>query len=216
MAEIKIGDEVVLVEPFKVFRLLADGRLDICDSDGNCISVNPNQVTLKQTTMKAMKDAVLGTAKDLLRANNTVTTLEIKGQLRKDYPYYYWDQSTVSKYMNGFAGDGIFSYTDNGTYRTYSLVNVTKKAPVIKPTTKTVVYKAAKSLIIKTPRKTVSRGNLLNFIQKAVNVEGVYTVSGHYVSTSDIRNQKKSLIGYISQRPNIVAIQVNGTKITVR
>lgn len=217
MAKIKIGDEVVLVEPFKVFRLLADGRLDICDSDGNCISVNPNQVTLKQTNMKAMKDAVLGTAKDLLKANNTVTTLEIKGQLRKDYPYYYWDQSTVSKYMNGFAGDGIFSYTDNGTYRTYSLVNVTKKAPVIKPTTKTVVYKAAKSLISKTSaRKTVSRSNVLNFVQKASNVEGVYTVTGHYVTTNDIRNQKKSLVGYIRQRPNLIAIQVNGTKITVR
>ena len=98
----------------------------------------------------------------------------------------------------------------------YSLVNVTKKVPTMKPAVKTIGNKVAKSLIIKTPRKTVSRGNLLNFIQKAVNVEGVYTVSGHYVSTSDIRNQKKSLIGYISQRPNIVAIQVNGTKITVR
>ena len=109
MAKIKIGDEVVLVEPFKVFRLLADGRLDVCDSEGNCISVNPNQVTLKQTNMKAMKNAVLGTAKDLLKANNTVTTLEIKQQLRKDYPYFYWDQSTVSKFMDGFAGDGIFT-----------------------------------------------------------------------------------------------------------
>ena len=208
MAKIKIGDEVVLVEPFKVFRLLADGRLDVCDSEGNCISVNPNQVTLKQTNMKAMKNAVLGTAKDLLKANNTVTTLEIKQQLRKDYPYFYWDQSTVSKFMDGFAGDGIFSYTDNGTYRTYSLVNVTKKVPTMKPAVKTIGNKVAKSLIIKTPRKTVSRGNLLNFIQKAV--------TGHYVTTNDIRNQKKSLIGYISQRPNIVAIQVNGTKITVR
>lgn len=120
----KVGDEVVLVEPFKVFRLLPGGRLDICDSEGNCISVEQNQVTLKTTNMKAMKDAVLSTAKTLAKANNTVTTLEIKTELRRDFPYYFWTQDIVSKYMDQLAGDGLFDYTDNGTYRIYRLAGV--------------------------------------------------------------------------------------------
>lgn len=84
-------------------------------------------------TMKAMKDAVLTVAKGLCKANNTVTTLEVKVELRRDYPYYFWTQQTVSDYMSQLAGDGILTYTDNGTYRTCSLANQSQTAgPVSK------------------------------------------------------------------------------------
>lgn len=226
MNNIKIGDEVVLVEPFRVFRLLADGRLDICDSEGNCISVEPNQVTLKQIDMKAMKNAVLSTAKDLLKANNTVTTLEIKLQLRKDFPYYYWDQSTVSKYMDGFAGDGIFHYrnSSDGTHRIYSLMGATGSASyqgVSVPSAKVAVPTKSISKIqtknkMRANQKTVRRSTLSNFVQNTPNIDGVYLVTGKYVTVNDITRQKKSLLGYINQRPNLVAIQVGNSKITVR
>ena len=141
MAKVKIGTEVQIMRPFKIFRQLNDGSYDACDAHGNCLKVNPNEInilTKNQSEMKAMKDAVLATAKQLCKANNTVTTLEIKTELRRDYPYYFWDQATVSNYMAQLAGDGIFNYTDNGTYRTYSLAKT--------PATKTI--SSAKTLNI--------------------------------------------------------------------
>lgn len=71
-----------------------------------------------------MRDAVLATAKALCHPNNTVTTLEIKTKLIKDFPMYHWRQNvgndSVSAIMNEFATQGVFTYIDNGTFRTYS------------------------------------------------------------------------------------------------
>ena len=126
MVELKVGDIAMVIKRFKVFRVFPD-TLDMCDDNGNCITVSKKIAFFEdyklEHFMKAMKQAVLETAKSLLKANNKVTTLEIKLELRRDYPYYYWDQETVSSYMAQFAGDGIFNYTDNGTYREYSLAN---------------------------------------------------------------------------------------------
>ncbi len=87
--------------------------------------VSIDKTIIKEQAMKAMKDAVLTVAKQLAKANNTVTTLEIKTELRRDYPYYYWTQDVVSNYMSQLAGDGVFNYTDNGIYRTYRLASGT-------------------------------------------------------------------------------------------
>jgi len=62
MAKVKIGTEVQIMRPFKIFRQLNDGSYDACDAHGNCLKVNPNEInilTKNQSEMKAMKDAVL-------------------------------------------------------------------------------------------------------------------------------------------------------------
>lgn len=71
------------------------------------------------TTDIIRKGLILKTAQTLLKPNNAVTTLEIKTDLRKNHPGYYWDQAFVSQCMNEYSIKGIFNYNDNGTYRTY-------------------------------------------------------------------------------------------------
>lgn len=214
MAQIKVGDEVVLIEPFKVFRLLSDGRLDICDSDGNCISVNPNQVMLKTTNMKAMKDAVLKVAQDLAKAKNTVTTLEIKVELRRDYPYYFWDQKVVSLYMDQLAGDGVFTYTDNGTYRTYSLVGIKPvSVPVTKSLNTIIITKSVSSLaggVVKVQKTRIDHHQLLKLVANQKFV-GLTLANGTVVSRQDIKRQKKSPLGYASPKLGKIKSIVVGT-----
>lgn len=76
--------------------------------------------------MQLMKDAVEKAANRLLQANNTVTTLEIKTELRKSDPHFRWKQNTdgtvpgVSELMNELHNEGKFLYYDNGTYRVYN------------------------------------------------------------------------------------------------
>mgnify|MGYP003592507724 CR=1 FL=1 len=219
----KIGDEVVLVEPFKVFRLLPNNRLDICDSEGNCISVNRNQVKLKQTDMKAMKDAVLAVAKSLAKANNTVTTLEIKTELRRDYPYYFWTQKVVSDYMDQFAGDGVFTYKDNGTYRIYSL---TKTKATAGPVSKSIVSVttstgggiakvsgtvATKKAPVRKSKNTISRANVLKLVTDP-NFESMSITGIGIVTLVTVKSQKKSVQGYLtpSKLSKLTHVKVSG------
>lgn len=86
------------------------------------------------------KEKVLAIAKELCKANNTVTTLEIKNELRKRYPHNQWEQTEVSTVMNDFQNSGKFTFSDNGTYRVYSLANTkpsksTPKVNTMKATT---------------------------------------------------------------------------------
>jgi hypothetical protein len=161
--------------------------------------------------MKAMSKAVLSTAKDLLKANNTVTTLEIKLQVRRDYPYFYWDQPTISKYMDGFAGDGIFKYTDNGTYRTYSLVTTPLTSA---PATK----RASTRAILPVKGKAVFRKNLLQYVsQNESKITGLHLVTGKYITSQEIKGQKKSVTGYVVPRVhNLQALNVLGSKVTIK
>lgn len=76
-----------------------------------------NQSKMTSTHKEA---ALLKAANELLVANNTLTTLELKLKLRKDAPEYYWDQTIVSSMMASFAQQNKFTYVDAGTYRVYS------------------------------------------------------------------------------------------------
>lgn len=69
---------------------------------------------------QTFKQTVLSVAQSLLKANNTVTTLEVKLEGRKQEPLLYWTQQAVSTVMDELAQDGILTYTDNGSYRIYS------------------------------------------------------------------------------------------------
>ena len=215
MSDLKLGTEVQVIKPFKVFRKLLDGSYDVCDLDGNCLNVKVNEIILKtknQSEMKAMKNAVLTTARQLCKANNTVTTLEVKTELRRDYPYYFWDQATVSNYMSQLAGDGLFTYTDNGTYRTYSLAN-TKKTLLGKVARKKVVTSQPNK---KTTSNTIPRNSVLGFAVSPT-FESVTLSSGKTVDKYAIRGQKKSPLGYITPKlHNVVSITAGGTTYLVK
>lgn len=77
---------------------------------------NPQKVT-----------ACLQTADNLLQANNTVTTLEIKKALHNDSGtnWMYWDQTIVHGIMDEALQQGKYKVVqDNGTYRTYASVTL--------------------------------------------------------------------------------------------
>lgn len=156
--------------------------------------VNTQTTTTKMTTNQTMKNAVLATAKDLLKANNTVTTLEVKVELRKAFPHFRWKQHTdvstgvpgVSELMAELAVDGEFSFSDNGTYRIYSLVGagvlgtqsssqtaagITGANP-ISTTTSTAIAKvinvtAKKAKKTPTKAKSISKAKALDLIQNS-------------------------------------------------
>ena len=68
------------------------------------------------------KAEVLKVAKLLLKANNTVTTLEVKRKLITDVPNIRWTQDFVSTTMNEFASDRTLTFVvePKGQYRVYS------------------------------------------------------------------------------------------------
>lgn len=97
---------------------------DCCDNMGNCWWIDERDMKLvnlkSNNTMQVKKQAVLDTANKLLKAQNTVTTLEIKTQLIIDHPEFFWKQDFISQEMDALYHQGLFTYSDNGTFRTYS------------------------------------------------------------------------------------------------
>ena len=82
---------------------------------------------------KLIEEVVL----DLLKSNNTVTTLEVKNELRKRHPYQPWYQADVSLFMSDMYEEGTLDYIDNGFHRIYSLP---KTLPSPQPTSITSNY----------------------------------------------------------------------------
>ena len=105
------------------------------------------------------KQAIKKEAETLLKANNTVTTLEIKVALRKRYPIQNWVQSDISKVMDELAANNLYTYTYNGVYRVYSLVKNPKTVNV--KTQKATAL--PKTVNVKSQR--VSRTKVLELIQ---------------------------------------------------
>lgn len=63
---------------------------------------------------------IIAAANKLLTANNTVTTLEIKNELRKTHSTMWWDQQSISDCMRTASNNASFDFIDNGTFRVYS------------------------------------------------------------------------------------------------
>lgn len=118
-------------------------------------------------------EKILSVAKKLCKANNTVTTLEIKTELRKRYPNNRWEQAKVSSTMIDANAAGKFDYTDNGTFRTYSLAGKgTTVAPVAQVSTPTVTTPTGKTKKVKAPKapmttQKISRTKALDLIQNS-------------------------------------------------
>jgi len=159
----------------------------------------------------AKQEKVLKVAKELCKANNTVTTLEIKNELRRRYSTNKWNQSDISNLMSDFQKDGKFTFTDNGTFRIYSLPGSTV-SPQLSATVK--VSKTKVRPVVTTQR--ISKTKALEVIE---NSNGrFFTVSftkkdgknrvlnGQY--TSDMG---KSPLGYVLVR-DITAVRRKDVK----
>lgn len=107
-----------------------DGRkryyIDI-DEVKQATKIKSNKNQTKMSIKTAMQAEVLRVAKELAVANNTFTTLEIKTKLIKEVPEVKWTQAFISDTMLEYEQEGKFTFTDNGTYRTYSLVKLLTK-----------------------------------------------------------------------------------------
>lgn len=106
--------------------ILSDGN-NIQRVNKGCFILNKQKTKTKTMTNVQLDTIitaeVMNVAKELAKANNTFTTLEIKNELIKRVPQIRWTQYMVSSKMNDFANMHLFTYTDNGTFRTYSLIN---------------------------------------------------------------------------------------------
>jgi len=70
---------------------------------------------IKNVMRGHMGVAILG----LLEANNSITTLEVKVELRRNHPEFSWLQKDISSFMNEMHLEGDLTYEDNGTFRVY-------------------------------------------------------------------------------------------------
>lgn len=74
----------------------------------------------------------------LLKKGNKITTLGVKNNLRHNYPNKCWKQKDISKALIDIeANDKNISFTDNGTYREYSIVAYNTSGAIKKPKLKT-------------------------------------------------------------------------------
>jgi len=127
---------------------------------------------------------ILHVALELCKVTNNVTTLEIKQELIQRFPKTFWKQQDISDAMVEFAQEGKFTYTDNGTFRTYSSVAIgnlntmvnkavknVKKANTVAPTivicsrtelAKHVEQNKGHFITIVHKKKTTGESNLMN------------------------------------------------------
>jgi len=67
------------------------------------------------------KDAVRDVAEDLMRSNDTTTTLDVKTELRNRG--YWATQPEVSKFLRELADEKDYDFTTNGIYNVYSFAD---------------------------------------------------------------------------------------------
>lgn len=121
----KIGTIVEIIDvtdqSYQV-KSISDDNIDWWVEDDEVQLSKSININNKMTVNQLMKDAALVQAENLAKANNTFTTLELKTELRKTDPNFFWTQAIVSTIMSELEQEGKFTYTDNGVFRTYSLV----------------------------------------------------------------------------------------------
>lgn len=154
------------------------------------------------TINSAAKAAVVKAANELLVANNTVTTLELKMKLRKDEPSFYWSQATVSSIMNELHNENMFTFKDNGTFRVYS-APVKPKVAKVKPTPSVIITKSTK--MTKPTGKTISRKVALDLIQnnRGHFFTAVFTKkdgTDRVINAQYLKDQKDMSLGYVKVR----------------
>lgn len=149
----------------------------------------------------------------LIGMNGTTTTKEVKLSCILHYPKLAWSQDEVSKIMNNMLStvEGL-NYSDNGTYRTYSISKTPAKKLKTKVASKKATVKSKKKRIGKKAAMTkieTSKGRILSVVFKKKDnkdrkLVGKYISSSKdgYIkmkemSTGNIRNVNGQTISYL-------------------
>lgn len=126
------------------------------------------------------RQAIHDAANALCNAQNQFTNLELKNELRKNFPNEIWNQMDISVEMMDLAdGGGYFDYTHNGSYRTYFATpslqgsqiqtnsNPSMTAQLIAKAQATITQAIVKQPKIKVPvaTKRIGRNKALEIIQ---------------------------------------------------
>lgn len=150
--------------------------------------------------------AVVMINKQLSKKAGTTTTLDVKNALIKYHPDYKWTQKFVSELMSALEMDNALSFTDNGTYRTYSFYKKPRKAKsAFTPKAKTVKVKAAtapKAKATKVRARKISRTKALDLM---VNNKGRFFTAEfidkkgqpRVMNCQYLKDQGTSKLGYI-------------------
>jgi hypothetical protein len=145
----------------------------------NMKNAQTQKLTPLQAAMGELQNEAKRVALEMCKPNNTITTLEVKQELRKQYPWVRWNQNDLHNWFEDFVNDGTFKIVaDNGTYRTYAdpKQKARKSAPVKANVTK--VTKVA----VTTPRgKTITRKQALSLMQNN---------RGHFFTATFIKKDK--------------------------
>ena len=56
---------------------------------------------------------------EFLLVSNQITSLELKTALREEYPYYVWNQTFISSYLQQLCKLGFLTYNFNGNFNIY-------------------------------------------------------------------------------------------------
>lgn len=213
----KILDKVKIIQntsnhPFRqgdivtIFRIFPNNKFDVCNDKGDCWAVNGDEIFKIDNIMIQMTGAVLSTAKRLLKSQNKITTLEIKAEVIKDYPQFFWTQNYVSATMDDAYRVGMFTYQDTQTgdklHRVYSDPTITIKPSKVKKATKmkTATAVAPKTKVaskpvatVKTTKTSVTPTN--RTIGRSKALELMENNKGHFFTATfvDKKNQERTI-----------------------
>lgn len=205
------GHPFKLLDTVMIFRIFNDGTYDVCKG-GDCWRVTQAELKpLINIPMQQMTTAVIDTARRLLRAQNEVTTLEIKAEVIKTHSSYFWTQAYVSAVMDDAHKAGMFTYrettTGGNSHRIYSVPTIKATKPKKQTTMKTTT---ANKPVVKAPdTKTISKTKALELMENNrghfftatfVSKKGTRTINCQY-----LKDQTYSRLGYVKVKEAIKA-----------
>jgi hypothetical protein len=228
------GHPFRLGEIVKVFRIFGDDTYDVCNKNGDCWRVNYSEILELEDPMKQMTEAVINTAKNLCKAQNQVTTLEIKTEVMRTHNMYHWTQAFVSAVMDDAQRAGMFTFTESDgisapRHRIYSQVGVNipkvktstmktavavktgnRKTSVPKAAIKKAVKQAFAPAVVAAPTKTISKTKALELME---NNKGHFFTATFIDKKSQertmncqyLKDQTYSKLGYVKVREAIKA-----------
>jgi len=165
--------------------------------------------------------AIKDVATRLLKANNTVTCLEIKTELFIKYPDYYWDELIVSTWMDQNCQALGLTYTVDTnpvTHRVYSWANKPVNQPVVTNTTaKSGKVTTSKKITKHITAKAQKPASGAVYISKTKAIELMENNKGHFftvvfekkdkttrkMNCQYLKDQGNSKLGYIKVKEPI-------------
>lgn len=148
-------------------------------------------ITDEECVLATKDDMIRYISNKLLKANNTITTLEVKIELRTKFPRIKWNQSEIHDYFVNGVNNNIFEVVDdNGTYRTYASKNKSKtnksmKKPIKVPISNVTVGTTPAQVISLAPTQTKSRKD--NRISRTKAYEMMKNNKGRFFTATFIK-----------------------------